>query len=159
MIDGLKCMSKARLRVFKHFAQELSTLSKCEDKHVACVITDTAGTKVYSIGINGGPRGGRQCLCSVPGKYTCVHAEANALAKCTTEDPNKVVISTFSPCVTCAALMINSGVSAVYYIDEYKDTLPLDMLRDAGIRVMKLESDDVIYRDNMHYRFEVNDHD
>lgn len=127
-------MSAARLKVFKRFTEDLTTLSKCKDKKVACIITDAEGTQVYSIGINGGAKGGPDCLCELDGsRYTCVHAEANALAKCTATDQNKVVISSFGPCVTCAALMVNSGVRQFYYIGDYKSDAGLKILIDAGV--------------------------
>ena len=137
-------MDKKRLCAFRNFAIELASLSKCSDKHVGALITDEHGTQVYSIGVNGGPKGGPDCLCRAGGKYTCAHAEANAIAKCTAVDSRKVFFCTLSPCVTCAALIINSGVSAVYYVEEYKDTSGLKMLRDAGIYVQCI-SDDALY--------------
>lgn len=113
----------------------MTTLSKCEDKKVACVVTDEEGTQVYAIGINGGAKGGADCLCKLDGsRYTCVHAEMNALAKCTAPGP-KVVISSFSCCVTCAALMVNSGVTQFYYSEKYKSDAGLDILRQAGVYV------------------------
>lgn len=128
-------MNFKRIEVFRDFTLRLATLSKCTDRKVACIITDRDGTQVYSIGINGGPKGGKDCLCTLGGKYTCVHAEANAIAKCTTQDPCKVAFCTLSPCVTCAALLLNSGLSALYYVEGYKDDTGLSMLRDAGVHV------------------------
>lgn len=127
-------MSVARLNVFKKFVTDLTTLSKCTDKKVACIITDAEGSQVYSIGINGGAKGGPDCLCQLDGtRYTCVHAEANAMAKCTSTDDNKVLISSFSPCVTCAALMVNSGIKQFYYMSDYHSEAGLKILRDAGV--------------------------
>lgn len=138
--SSAKRMNYRRLMVFKRFVLDLTTLSKCTDKHVACIITDAAGQQIYSIGINGGPKGGPDCLCHLDStKYTCVHAEANALAKCTTNDPNKVVISSYSPCVTCASLMINSGVSILYYCGVYKSRTGLELLHAAGIKTVCID--------------------
>lgn len=128
-------MNHKRIEIFRDFTQNLATLSKCTDKQVACIITNKEGTQVYSIGVNGGPKGGRDCLCTLGGRYTCIHAEANAIAKCTVADPDKVVFCTFSPCVTCAALLLNAGLSELYYVDSYKDDTGLQMLRDAGVLV------------------------
>lgn len=124
-----------RMLVFKNFVRELADLSKCVDKKQAAIIINKDGTQVYSIGVNGGPKGGLDCLCNTPGKYTCIHAEANAIAKCTVADPCKIMICTTSPCVTCAALITNSGFTEVYYLREWKDTMGLRILRDAGIQV------------------------
>ncbi len=128
-----------RTAVLARFTRDLATLSKCEDRHVAALITNADGTQIYSMGINGGPKGGVQCLCSLGEKYTCIHAEANALAKCTSLDENKVMFVTLSPCVTCAALIANSGVKRLFYIEDYKSDLGLNLLRAQGIGVTKLD--------------------
>lgn len=127
-----------RTHVLARFVQDLATLSKCEDRGVAAIITNTDGTQIYSIGINGGPKGGPQCLCSLGDKYTCIHAEANALAKCTSVDPNKVMICSLAPCVTCAALMANNGIYRVFYLEDYKDNKGVAMLKNLGISCHKL---------------------
>lgn len=128
-----------RTAVLARFTRDLATLSKCEDRHVAALITNADGTQIYSMGINGGPMGGVQCLCSLGEKYTCIHAEANALAKCTSLDENKVMFVTLSPCVTCAALIANSGVKHLFYIEDYKSDLGLNLLRAQGIGVTKID--------------------
>lgn len=128
-----------RTAVLARFTRDLATLSKCEDRHVAALITNADGTQIYSMGINGGPKGGVQCLCSLGEKYTCIHAEANAIAKCTSLDENKVMFVTLSPCVTCAALIANSGVKRLFYLEDYKSDLGLNLLRAQGIGVTKLD--------------------
>ena len=42
-----------RKAVFKAFTNNLSSLSKCTERHVAAIVTDKEMTQVYSIGING----------------------------------------------------------------------------------------------------------
>lgn len=140
-------MDRRRIEVFRDFVLNLATLSKCSDKGVAAIITNKEGTQVYSIGINGGPKHGTDCLCKLGGKYTCVHAEANALAKCTVADPEKVFICSYSTCVTCAALIVNSGASALYYVKPYKDDTGLQILRNAGIEVCCIDKDVFAYND------------
>lgn len=128
-------MTNPRIQVFKRFVEDLATLSKCTDKHVAAIIIDKEATQVFSIGVNGGPKGGLDCLCTLGGKYTCAHAEANALAKCKQDCRGATMICTMSPCVTCATLIVNAGISCVYYINKYKDDMGLQILQQAGIRV------------------------
>lgn len=128
----------ARLRdlvnINMNYAIELSALSKCTERHVGAVITNAAMTKVYSVGYNGGASGLDDCMCAIDGKYGCLHAEINALIKCTTEDTNKVMFVTLSPCKQCAAAIINAGFSTVYYKELWKDPTGLNMLIKAGIR-------------------------
>lgn len=128
-----------RTQVLARFVKDLATLSKCEDRGVAAIITNADGTQIYSMGINGGPKGGPQCLCHMGEKYTCIHAEANALAKCISEDQDKVMICSLAPCVTCASLMANSGIRRVFYLEDYKDNKGAALLTSLGIACCKLE--------------------
>ena len=127
-----------RLAVFKHFIQDLATLSKCKEYKVAAIITDIDMKQVYSIGINGGPAGLSNCLCADPGKYSCIHAEMNALIKNTTDDTNKIMLVTLAPCEQCAAAIINSGFSKVYYIEDWKDNPGVKLLKNADIDAIKI---------------------
>lgn len=129
-----------RLMVFKNFTENLATLSKCEERHVAAIITDNELSQIYSIGINGGPRGLADCMCKIDGKYGCLHAEQNALIKCMTAAEDKVMFVTLSPCKQCAAAIINApgGFSAVYYFEDWKDNTGIKLLTSARIRVTKI---------------------
>lgn len=129
-------MHRNRLAVFARFAKDLAALSKCTERKVAAIITDKDLTQIYSIGLNGGPRGLVDCMCKIDGKYGCVHAEINALVKCNNDSHDKVMIVTLSPCKQCAAAIINApgSFSAVYYIDQWKDMTGINLLTSAGIR-------------------------
>ena len=129
-----------RIKVFKDFTNNLATLSKCSERKVAAIITDKELTQVYSIGLNGGPKGLVDCMCKMDGKYGCVHAEINALIKCMTADPGKVMFVNLSPCKQCAAAIINApgGFSAVYYFNEWKDATGIKILKQAGIAVRQV---------------------
>lgn len=130
--------SRKRLDVFLAFTKNLALLSKCEDKQTAAIIVDKSLSQVYSVGVNGGPKGGADCLCALhSSKYTCIHAECNAIAKCFSPDPKKTMICTYSPCVTCASLIANSGFDTVIFIEAYKDTTGLEILKTAGIDVFQ----------------------
>ena len=130
----------ARLYVFAKFAKDLATLSKCEERKVAAVITDKYLSQVYSIGLNGGPKGLVDCMCKIEGKYGCIHAEINALIKCRSNEADKVMFVTLSPCKQCAAAIINApgGFSSVYYCEEWKDDSGIKLLRAGGIKVEQI---------------------
>ena len=130
-----------KLQVFADFVGNLSKLSKCKEKQVAAVITDKDMMQVYSIGLNGGAKGFDDCLCETNGKYGCVHAEINALIKCRSDAEGKVMFVTLSPCVACAAAIINApgSFSAVYYLEEWKNDEGLKLLQKAGIKIEKIE--------------------
>lgn len=142
-------MKKERLTIFARFVLDLNTLSKCTDKQVAAIIVDHEGTQVLSIGINGGPKGGKDCLCALGGKYTCAHAEANALAKCKVDCQGATMICSLSPCVTCATLIINAGIKEVYFLTKYKDDTGLNMLLEAGVKVTDCDIPESITAENV----------
>lgn len=129
-----------RAMAFKRYALDLATQSKCTERKVAAIITDSEMSQVYSIGLNGGPKGLADCMCNLGGKYGCIHAEVNALIKCRSNDKSKVMFTTLSPCVQCAAAIINApgGFSKVYYMDEWKDCTGLKLLKAAGISVEQI---------------------
>lgn len=135
-------MVKDRIIVFANFVRDLASLSKCEEHKVAAIITDRDLTQIYSIGLNGGPKGLVDCMCKIDGKYGCVHAEVNALIKCRSDAPGKVMFVTLSPCKQCAAAIINApgGFSTVYYLQQWKDTTGIELLKKAGIRCVCLTS-------------------
>lgn len=129
-----------RLGVFRDFTIKLSKLSKCTERQVAAVITDKDLSQVYSVGLNGGPKGLVDCMCLIDGKYGCIHAEINALIKCRSDAEDKVMIVTLSPCKQCAAAIINApgSFSAVYYVEKWKDDAGIKLLKSAGIRTEQL---------------------
>lgn len=49
------------------------------------------------------------------------------------------VYVTLSPCISCAAMLIQAGVSSVTYLEEYRETSGIDYLKSNGIQVLKME--------------------
>lgn len=135
-------MIDPRIELFARFARDLAKLSKCTERQVAAVITDGALSQVHSIGVNGGPKKLMDCMCTLGGKYGCVHAEINALVKCNSNEAGKVMFVTLGPCVACAAAIINApgGFSTVYYLEAWKDSAGIQLLEAAGIKVVHLHN-------------------
>lgn len=137
-------LKPALVKVFADFARGLKGLSKCHDKQVACLICSGDLKQVYSIGINGGPSrdSDLECLCeSNQTKYSCIHAEANALVKLQTRDAHKVMICTYSPCLQCASMIINEpcGFDAVLFMDLHHDYSAVKLLLHHGIQVGQVD--------------------
>lgn len=132
--------NRTKLSIFKRFVTDLTSLSKCEERGVAAIITDSDFNQVHSIGINGGARQLNDCLCVLEGKYGCVHAEINCLNKNTYHGKDKIMIVSLAPCSSCAASIINTpgGFEAVYYIEGWKEDTGIKMLKAAGIRVEQI---------------------
>ena len=73
-----------------------------------------------------------------------LHAEANAitkLAKSNNSSEGATLYVTLSPCIECAKLMIQSGITRVVYIEKYRITDGLELLERAGIEVVQIEED------------------
>lgn len=74
-------------------------------------------------------------------KKCVVHAEMNSIikvAKSNESCKDAVLVVTHSPCDNCAKLLITAGIKEVYYGENYRDTLGIDMLSQAGIKVTKV---------------------
>ena len=132
------------------FVHQLSKVSKCEDRGVSCLICSQDLYQIYSIGINGGAKGLEvECLCNIGDKYSCIHAEANALVKLNAKDSNKIMICSLAPCSQCAAMIINEpgGFAEVWYLDKYHDTSGLELLQKAGIKTGLIDMEGIVHYD------------
>lgn len=145
-------MNKLLTTAYFEFVLRLRFVSKCEDRGVSCVICSNDLHQIYSIGINGGPRGlDNECLCNSGDKYSCIHAEANALIKLNDRVSNKIMICSLMPCSQCSSMIINEpgGFAEVWYVEPYKDTTGIELLHKAGIKVGQLDaSGAVLYHFN-----------
>ena len=120
--------------VYMRMAEELAKRSTCARLQVGTVVTDAHLQNVLAIGYNGNARGlPNKCDSTVPGQCGCIHSEVNALVKATGGQRDKVVFVTNSPCVMCAKLMINSGVTHVFYRRAYRDPSGVEVLTEAGV--------------------------
>lgn len=71
-------------------------------------------------------------------KQEVLHAESNAIAKVsrsTESSENATLFCTHAPCIECAKLIYQSGISNIYYRDAYRDNTGLDFLRKSGVNV------------------------
>ena len=75
-------------------------------------------------------------------KPEVLHAEMNAISKIakTTESADgATMFVTHQPCMHCAKIIYQSGISAVYYRNEYRDPSGTQFLEKCGIVVDKIE--------------------
>ncbi len=120
--------------VYMRMAEELAKRSTCARLQVGTVITDQQLENVVAIGYNGNARGlPNRCDSRAPGNCGCIHSEVNALVKAPGDMRDKVVFVTDSPCTMCAKLMINSGVSHVFFRRVYRDPSGVELLAGAGV--------------------------
>jgi len=120
--------------VYMRMAEELAKRSTCRRLQVGTVVTDAQLENVLGIGYNGNARGlPNRCDSNVPGQCGCIHSEVNALVKAPGAIRDKVVFVTNSPCVMCAKLVINSGVTHLFFRRIYRDPSGIEILRSAGV--------------------------
>ncbi len=121
-------------------AEELAKRSTCARTQVGTVITTGDLTQVLGIGYNGNARGlANACDSDEPGRCGCLHSEANALIKAGAATPGKVMFVTFSPCVMCAKMIVNSNVERVYYRNPYRDPAGVQVLAAGGVEVQRYD--------------------
>jgi dCMP deaminase len=74
-------------------------------------------------------------------KPEVLHAESNAIAKLarsSNSGSGADIFITHSPCIDCAKLIYQSGISRVYYDQYYRDSSGIDFLLRSGIPVKKI---------------------
>ena len=118
-----------------------SLRSTCGRKMVGAIIAREG--RIISSGYAGPPSGFPHCdkACKVAsgamgGCQRTIHAEQNAIAYAARHGisaQNSTLYCTLSPCTSCAKLIINSGIIEVKYIEQYRDTSGIDLLKSAGI--------------------------
>lgn len=90
---------------------------------------------------------------SVIGRYglktkpETLHAETNAvskLAKSNESGDGASLFVTHMPCLDCAKLIYQSGISTVYYRDSYRTTDGIDFLKKSGVSIEQINTDDDI---------------
>ena len=75
-------------------------------------------------------------------KPEVLHAETNAIAKLARSSDSGLgadLFVTHSPCLDCAKLIYQSGISRVWYGAEYRSSDGPDFLRKSGVEVNKVE--------------------
>ena len=115
--------------------------SYCKRRKVGALLVKDR--MIISDGYNGTPSGFEN-ICEEDGvtKPYVLHAEANAItkvAKSSNSSDGATLYVTASPCLECAKLIIQSGIKRVVYSEEYRITDGIDLLRRAGIEVVKYE--------------------
>ena len=71
-----------------------------------------------------------------------LHAESNAILKCAKygrSTNGATLYITHSPCIECAKLIIQAGIVRVVYLEDYRKSEGLELLKKAGINVEKFE--------------------
>ena len=127
--------------------RQVATRSTCTRRLVGATIVKNK--QILATGYNGAPRGIRHCAevgclreqLKVPSGQRhelCrgLHAEQNAIIQAAVHGisiEGAVLYSTTFPCIVCAKMLINAGISSIYYAQGYPDEYSGNILEEAGI--------------------------
>ena len=138
---------------FMEIAQVVAVRGNCSRRQVAAVIVKDR--RIISTGYNGTPRGIKNCFeggcprCNSDapsghdlGSCVCSHAEENSIVQAAYHGisvKDATLYTTFSPCLLCAKMIINSGIAEVVYHQEYTIAeQAFELLREAGVKTRPL---------------------
>ena len=115
--------------------------SYCQRRQVGALVVKQG--MIISDGYNGTPSGFENVCEDETGvtKPYVLHAEANAITKLARSNNNSegaTIYITASPCIECAKLIIQSGITRVVYGEKYRLMDGIELLERAGIEVVYL---------------------
>lgn len=141
---------------FMEIAFLVSKRSTCLRRAVGAVIVKDH--RILSTGYNGAPAGIKHCRetgclrekLGVPSGQRhelCrgIHAEQNAIIQAAYHGVRirgANLYCTNQPCSICTKMIINAGISKIYYASGYADKMSLELLAEAGIDLVSLERSD-----------------
>lgn len=144
---------------FMQMARLVASWSSCyqQNRQVGAVIVKDK--RILTTGYNGAPSG----IVSCKDKGEClrkkldipsgtrheicyaVHAEQNAIvqaAKTGVSVNGATMYVTHQPCSICTKIIINSGIKKVIYREGYPDDFSLQLFAEAGVELLKFDSDE-----------------
>ena len=118
---------------------EVARRSTCNRAQVGAIIV--RDKRILTTGYNGSPTGLPHCTeagCLIVNGH-CVrtlHAEQNAIIQAAlhgVSTDGATIYVTHQPCLICAKMIINAGISRVVYGGDYPDDLARQFLEEAGV--------------------------
>ena len=141
---------------FMEMARTIANWSSCyqPNRKIGAVIVKDK--RILTTGYNGAPSGVKSCVergeclrrkLNIPSgtKHElcyAIHAEQNAIiqaARTGVEIEGSTIYCTHQPCVICAKMIVNAGISRVVYGEGYPDEFALEMFKLAGVELVKYE--------------------
>jgi dCMP deaminase len=138
---------------FMQIAHLVAQRATCLRRRVGAVIVKDK--RMLATGYNGAPSGLKHCLdtgclreeLKIPSGQRhelCrgLHGEQNAIIQASLYGisvKGSSIYITNQPCIICAKMLINSGISEIIISGCYPDTMAMDFLKEAGIKVRILK--------------------
>jgi dCMP deaminase len=151
-------MKQKHIESYMKTAEVFAECSTATRLHVGAIIVKDE--RIISIGYNGTPSGwDNNCeevvninpsdsrydynhfTKELKTKPEVLHAETNAIAKLAKFDGSgsgSVLFVTHAPCLDCAKLVFQSGISSVYYRNSYRNNDGVDFLAKAGLIIWQI---------------------
>ncbi|MBF0117939.1 MAG: cytidine/deoxycytidylate deaminase family protein [Desulfobacterales bacterium] len=134
---------------FMEIAFLVAKRSTCLRRKVGAIIVKDK--RILATGYNGAPTGIKHCVdigclreklkvASGERHELCrgIHAEQNAIIQSAYHGvsiKDSTLFCTNLPCSICSKMIINAGISKIYYHSGYADMISQDMLKEANIEV------------------------
>ena len=146
-------MKEKFVEAYMTTAKTFAELSHARRLHVGAIVVKD--DRIISIGYNGMPAGwdndceyeviiedGDDYVTELKTRPEVLHAESNAIAKLAKSNDSGLgadLFVTHSPCLDCAKLIHQSGISRVYYGENYRDDSGVRFLEKSGIKVTQVK--------------------
>ncbi len=140
---------------FMDIAHLVAKRSTCRRRAVGALLVKDK--RILSTGYNGAPSGLKHCLdigclreklniASGERHELCrgIHAEQNAIIQAALHGvsiKDATLFCTNQPCLICAKMLINAGITKIYYHSGYPDAMSIEMFKEANVELIK-------YREN-----------
>jgi dCMP deaminase len=138
---------------FMQIAGLVAQRATCMRRKVGAVIVKNK--RMLATGYNGAPSGMEHCLeigclrdrLKIPSGQRhelCrgLHAEQNAIIQASLYGisvKDGTIYITNQPCVICAKMLINAGISEIVIAGNYPDAMAMEFLKEAGLKVRKFK--------------------
>lgn len=125
---------------FMAIVRAVATRATCSRRAIGAVLVKNK--LILATGYNGAPAGLRHCDHTNGGDLLnghcarSTHAEQNAIVQAARHGisiEGATLYCSNNPCLTCAKLLINAGVTRIVYEGAYPDEIAVGLLREAGV--------------------------
>jgi dCMP deaminase len=139
---------------FMSIAQQVALRSTCLRRQIGALIV--RDKRILATGYNNVPSGVEHCTTrgclrdelGIPSGQRVelcrgIHAEQNAVvqaAKYGIAMDGASVYTTTQPCILCAKILINAGISEIVFVGDFPDELSVSMLKEAGVELRKIQA-------------------
>ena len=144
-------MKDKMVRAYMQTAKTFAECSTARRLHVGAIVVKD--DRIISIGYNGMPSGwDNNCedeirwpngeIRFLETKPEVLHAESNAiskLARSSESGDSATMFITHSPCLDCAKLIYQSGITKVYYGQQYRSADGINFLKKCNIELEQID--------------------